>query len=85
MTGRQKQHLGRSAGDDTTLEGRDVRAGTPPGVGGERVSGDFAEGAESSADARHIGRLLDAAEGDADDPSATDEARGDRNRGPTPA
>lgn len=85
MSGRQKQHLGRSAGDDTTLEGRDIRAGAPPGVGGERVSGDFAEGAEASAEARHIGQLLDAAEGDADPVADTQQEPGDDDGGSTPS
>ena len=69
MSGRQKQHLGRSEGDETTLEGRDIRSGAPPAVGSERVSADFEEGAEASADAREIGRLLDAADGAAERPS----------------
>ena len=62
MSERQKQHLGRSADDDTTLEGRDIRADTPPGVGGERVSADLEGAADASADARHIGELLETAE-----------------------
>ncbi len=61
MTERQKQHQGRSKGDDTTLEGRDVRAGAVAGTGHERVAGAFEEGAKSSDDALHIEALLDKA------------------------
>jgi hypothetical protein len=58
MTERQKQHQGRSTNDDTTLEGRDIRAGAVAGTGHAHVSGAFEEGAESSNDALHIEELL---------------------------
>lgn len=61
MTKRQKQHQGRSASDDTTLEGRDIRADARPGTGNERVSGAFEEGAEASNAARHVEDLLEEA------------------------
>ncbi len=33
MSKRQKQHMGRSKGDETMLEGRDIRADAPDGSG----------------------------------------------------
>jgi hypothetical protein len=54
MSKRQKQHLGRSEGDDTMLEGRDIRADTPDGIGSERVDGAFEGGAEASEAAIRI-------------------------------
>lgn len=59
MSERQKQHQGRSTGDDTTLEGRDIEADARPGVGSERVNGAIEGGAEASEQAQHIGRLLE--------------------------
>lgn len=71
MSERHKQHLGRSAGDDTVLEGRDINADAPPGVGGERVNGAIEGGAEASEQALRIGRLLDEdRRGDAEDPDS---------------
>lgn len=61
MTERQKQHQGRSTDDETTLEGRDLRAASIAGTNHERVNDAFDEGAESSADALHIQALLDKA------------------------
>lgn len=58
MSGRQTQHHGRSAGDDTTVEGRDIRADAPDGVGSERV-GASDGGAEASDQAKRIGTLID--------------------------
>ena len=77
MSERQKQHLGRSASDDTMLEGRDIRAGAPPGVGGERVSGEYENGAEASAQAQHIGDLLDEAAQEGQRPLDDGAATGD--------
>jgi len=59
MTERQKQHLGRSEGDDTMLEGRDIRADAAPGIGTERVNGAIEGGAEASQQALHIEELLE--------------------------
>jgi len=59
MTERQKQHLGRSEGDDTMLEGRDIRADAAPGTGTERVSGAIERGAEASEQALHIEEPLE--------------------------
>jgi len=59
MTERQKQHQGRSKGDDTTLEGRDIRADTPDDMGTERVAGAIEGGAEASRKAIHIEELLE--------------------------
>ncbi len=59
MTKRQKQHLGRSEGDDTMLEGRDIRADTPDGIGSERVDGAIEGGAEASEQALKIEKLLE--------------------------
>ncbi len=71
MSERQKQHHGRSAGDDTVDEGRDINADAPPGVGGERVNGEVEGGAEASEQALRIGRLLDEERrGDAEDPDS---------------
>lgn len=61
MTKRQKQHLGRSEGDETTLEGRDIKADAVAGSGQERVTGAFEDGLESSNDALHIEQLLEQA------------------------
>lgn len=61
MTNRQKQHLGRSEGDDTILEGRDIKADAVAGTGHEHVTGAFADGLESSNDALHIEKLLERA------------------------
>ncbi len=58
MSERQKQHQGRSEGDDTTLEGRDIRADTPDGIGSERVDGEFEGGAEKSEQALRIEEKL---------------------------
>ncbi len=58
MSERQKQHLGRSEGDDTTLEGRDIRADTPDGIGTERVNGAIEGGAEASQQALRIEELI---------------------------
>ena len=54
MSERQKQHLGRSKGDETMLEGRDIRADAPDGIGAERVSG----GEDSGTEARHPKRAI---------------------------
>ncbi len=59
MSKRQKQHQGRSEGDETMLEGRDIRADTPDGIGTERVSGAVDEGAEASNQALRIEELLE--------------------------
>ncbi len=59
MTERQKQHQGRSEGDETTLEGRDIKADAVAGTGHERETGEFEDGLESSNDALHIGQLLE--------------------------
>ncbi len=59
MTERQKQHQGRSASDDTELEGRDIRADALEGTGNQRVSGAFEGGKEKSEAALHIEELLD--------------------------
>ncbi len=59
MTERQKQHLGRSEGDETTLEGRDIRADTPEGIGSERVDGAIEGGAEKSEQALKIEEKLE--------------------------
>jgi hypothetical protein len=59
MSKRQKQHLGRSEGDDTMLEGRDIRADTPEGIGSERVDGAFEGGAEDSEAAIRIGEKIE--------------------------
>ncbi len=61
MTERQKQHQGRSEGDDTTLEGRDIKADAVAGTGDERVTGAFEDGLESSNDALHVEKLLERA------------------------
>lgn len=61
MTERQKQHQGRSEGDETTLEGRDIKADAVAGTGDGHVSGAFGEEVESSEDAEHIARLLERA------------------------
>lgn len=61
MTERQKQHQGRSASDDTTLEGRDIRADALAGTGHERVAGAFEGAAASSDAANHVEELLEAA------------------------
>ncbi len=58
MSERQKQHLGRSADDDTMLEGRDISADTPEGIGTERVDG-TGGGAEASDQAKRIGELIE--------------------------
>ena len=71
MSERQKQHHGRSAGDDNVDEGRDINADAPPGVGGERVNGAIEGGGEASEQAHRIGRLLDEdRRGDAEDPDS---------------
>ena len=71
MSERHKQHHGRSAGDDTVDEGRDINADAPPDVGGERVNGEVEGGAEASEQALRIGRLLDEdRRGDAEDPDS---------------
>jgi len=59
MSERQKQHLGRSKGDETMLEGRDIRADAPDGIGAERLSGDDDSGAEASQQALRIEKLLE--------------------------
>ncbi len=59
MSERQKQHQGRSADDDTMLEGRDISADAPEGIGTERVDGAIEGGAEASQQAQHIGELLE--------------------------
>jgi hypothetical protein len=59
MTERQKQHLGRSEGDDTMLEGRDIRADAAPGTGTEHVCGAIEGGTEASQKALHIEELLE--------------------------
>jgi len=59
MTERQKQHVGRSEGDDTMLEGRDIRADAAPGAGTERVSGAIEGGTAASQKALHIEKLLE--------------------------
>jgi len=59
MTERQKQHLGRSKGDETTLEGRDIRADAPEGMGRNRESGAIEGGAEASQKALRIEELLE--------------------------
>lgn len=58
MTERQKQHQGRSASDDTELEGRDIKADALEGTGNQRVSGAFEGGKEKSDAALHIEELL---------------------------
>ncbi len=58
MSKRHKQHQGRSEGDDIMLEGRDIRADTPDGIGSERVDGAFEGGAEASQAALRIEELL---------------------------
>lgn len=59
MSERQKQHQGRSEGDDTMLEGRDIRADTPDGIGSERVDGAIEGGAEASEEALRIEKLIE--------------------------
>ncbi len=59
MTERQKQHQGRSEGDDTMLEGRDIRADTPEGIGSQRVDGAIEGGAKASEQALKIEEALE--------------------------
>lgn len=59
MSKRQKQHLGRSEGDDTMLDGRDIRADTPDGIGSERVDGAFEGRAEDAEDAARIDEAIE--------------------------
>ncbi|GEM_PF-6737829 len=59
MSERQKQHQGRSEGDDTMLEGRDIKADAPDGIGTERVNGAIEGGAEDSQQALKIEELLE--------------------------
>jgi hypothetical protein len=55
MGKRQQQHMGRSVDDATQMEGRDINADAPEGMGASRVSAD-----QPSADeARRIARLLE--------------------------
>ncbi len=66
MSERQKQHLGRSASDDTTLEGRDIKADAQEGTGNQRVSGAFEGGAEKSEAAQKIDELIETEKHDVD-------------------
>lgn len=59
MTERQKQHQGRSEGDDTVIEGRDIKADLPEGTATERVNGDIEDGTEASQPALRIEELLE--------------------------
>ena len=59
MSERQKQHQGRSEGDDTMLEGRDINADAPDGIGTERVNGAIEGGAEASQLALRIEELIE--------------------------
>ena len=59
MTERQKQHQGRSEGDETMLEGRDIRADTPDGIGTDRVNGAIEGGAQASQAALLIEALVE--------------------------
>ncbi len=58
MSERQKQHLGRSASDDTEVEGRDIKADALEGTGDQRVSGAFEGGKAKSDAALNIEELL---------------------------
>ncbi len=58
MSERQKQHHGRSTGDNTTLEGRDIKADALEGTGSERVSA-IDGGAEASEAAQRIEERLE--------------------------
>lgn len=58
MTERQKQHEGRSEGDDTVIVGRDIKAGAVAETGAEQENDASEDDVEGSQPALHIEELL---------------------------
>lgn len=59
MTERQKQHEGRSEGDETLIVGRDIKAGAVAATGAEQENGAIDAGEEGSQPALRIEELLE--------------------------
>ena len=59
MTERQKQHLGRSEGDDTVIEGRDIKADAVARTDPEHANGAIDDGVDGSQPALRIEALLE--------------------------